>query len=107
PNVGSPDMIELFTHPEQWSRARRSISVFKFYQGTLRADSHADCPECGRNILPELVRVDAFNKLNSWGVSIGIEVGALKPWGCTESATLPVTMDAIQRVEAQRAVVSV
>jgi hypothetical protein len=106
PNLASADMLGLFTHPEQWSRARRSISVFKFYQSTLRADSPADCPECGGNILPALVRVDAFNKLNSWGVSIGIEVGAVKPHACAESASWPLALDAIGRVEANRAVVS-
>jgi hypothetical protein len=107
PNLGSPDMIDLFTQPLQWHAARRATSVFKFYERALLADTPAACPECGRNILPELVRVDAFNRLNSWGISIGIEVGALKSWGCAASATLPPTLDAMQRVEAHQAVVSV
>ena len=107
PNLGSPDMIDLFTQPTQWHAARRATSVFKFYERALLADAPADCPECGRNILPELARVDAFNRLNSWGISIGIEVGALKSWGCAASATLPPALDAMRRVEAHRAVVSV
>lgn len=30
PNIGSPDMLDLFTRPEQWSRARSQVRVFKF-----------------------------------------------------------------------------
>ena len=107
PNLGSPDMIDLFTQPAQWRAARRSTTVFKFYERALLADTAADCPECGRNILPELARVDAFNRLNSWGISIGIEVGALKSWGCAASATFPPALEAMRRVEAHQAVVSV
>ncbi len=107
PNLGSLDMLDLFTRPTLWRAARQATTVFKFYQRALLADTPAACPECGRNILPELARVDAFNRLNSWGISIGIEVGALKSWGCAASATLPPTLEAVRRVEAHQAVVSV
>jgi hypothetical protein len=106
PNMGSADMIELFTRPQQWPSARRSTDVFKFYERQLVADTPAECPECGRNIFPELARVDAFTRLSAWGVGIGIEVGVVKSWGCDASATLPLAMEAVRRVEARRAVVT-
>jgi hypothetical protein len=106
PNMGSADMLALFTRPDEWQSARRSTDVFKFYQRQLLADTPADCPECGRNILPELARFDAFRRLTAWGVGIGIEVGVVKPWGCDAFATLPSAMEAVRRVESRRAVVT-
>lgn len=106
PNMGSADMVELFTRPHEWRSARRSTDVFKFYQRQLLADTPAECPECGRNIFPQLARVDAFTRLDAWGVGIGIEVGVVKSWGCDAFATLPFAMEAVRRVEARRAVVT-
>ena len=106
PNLGSPDMIELFTRPQLWPGARRTVAAFKFYERALLADRPAECPECGRNIFPELARVDAFNRLNSWGIAIGIDVDAVKHWGCTAASTLPSAMDAVERVETRHAVVT-
>src|SRR5882724_1896279 len=81
PNMGSPDMIELFTQPPRWRAARQSTDVFKFYEQQLLADTAADCPDCGRNIYPQIARVEAFTRLNAWGLRIGIEVGVIKSWG--------------------------
>ncbi|HUG54904.1 MAG TPA: hypothetical protein VMR21_14940, partial [Vicinamibacteria bacterium] len=106
PNVGSPDLLELFTDPEAWRVARRSTDVFKFYAQQLLADRPRDCPECGENLFPELARVEAFTRLNAWGLGIGIEVGAIKPWGCVASATVPQARRAMRRVEDRRAVVT-
>jgi hypothetical protein len=106
PNLGSPDLIEMFTEPQAWRAARRSTDVFKFYAQQVLADRPRDCPECGRNVYPELARVDAFTRLNAWGLGIAIEAGAIKPWGCVASATLPLAVEAMRRVEARRAVVS-
>lgn len=106
PNMGSPDMLALFTQPQLWRSARRSIDVFKFYAQQVLADRPADCPECGPNIYPQLGRVEAFTRLNAWGIGIGIEVGVVKSWGCAASATLPLAMEAVRRVEARNAVVT-
>jgi hypothetical protein len=106
PNLGSPDTIEMFAQPKLWTAARHSTDVFKFYEKQILADRPADCPECGRNIYPELARAEAFTRLNAWGLAIGIEVGVLKSWGCAASASLPLAMDAVRRVEARQAVVS-
>src|SRR5438045_5880996 len=96
----------MFGQPRLWTAARRSTDVFKFYERQILADSARDCPECGRNVYPELARAEAFTRLNAWGVAIGIEVGVLKSWGCAASATVPPAMEAVQRVESRRAVVS-
>jgi len=106
PNLGSPDLLEMFSQPQAWRTVRRSTDVFKFYEQQILADSPSDCPDCAGNTFPQLARADAFARLSAWGLRIGIEVGAIKPWGCTASATLPLAMEAVRRVEAGRAVVS-
>jgi len=101
PNMGSVDMIELFTQPSQWRAARPSTDVFKFYEQQLLADTAADCLDCGRNIYPQLARAEAFTRLNAWALRIGIEVGVIKSWGCAASATLPLAREAMRRVETR------
>lgn len=46
PSIGSPDMVELFTRPEAWPKARGRIDVFKFYAAQVLDDAVA-CPACG------------------------------------------------------------
>lgn len=104
--MGSPDLIEMFTQPQRWRGARLSTDVFKFYEQQILADRPADCPECGRNVYPQLARAEAFTRLNAWGLRIGIEVGVIKSWGCGASATLPLALEAVRRVEAKRAIVT-
>jgi hypothetical protein len=106
PNMASRDMLALFTQPQLWRSARRSTDVFQLYAQQVLADTPADCPDCGPNIYPELGRVEAFTRLNAWGIGIAIEVGVIKPWGCAASATLPLTIEAVRRVEARNAVVT-
>jgi hypothetical protein len=106
PNVGSTDLLAMFTQPQDWRAARLSTDVFKFYERQLLADTPSECPECRGNLYPQLARADAFSRLNGWGLRIGIEVGAIKPWGCTSSTTLPLALDAVRRVESRRAVVT-
>jgi hypothetical protein len=104
--MGSPDLREMFMQPQAWRTVRRTTDVFKFYEQQLLADTPSDCPDCAGNTFPQLARADAFTRLSAWGLRIGIEVGAIKPWGCTASATLPLAMEAVRRVEAGRAVVT-
>jgi hypothetical protein len=104
--MGSPDLLEMFTHPQGWSGPRLATDVFKFYEQQLLADTPADCAECGGNIYPQIAKAQAFTRLNAWGVRIGVEVGVLKSWGCAASATLPLALEAVRRVEARRAVVT-
>jgi hypothetical protein len=106
PNLGSADLVDMFDRPQLWRAARQNTDVFKFYEQQILADRPADCPECGRNLYPELSRAQAFTRLNAWGIAIGIEAGVLKTWGCAASATLPPALEAIRRVEARNAVVT-
>ena len=99
PNLASEDMLDLFTRPEQWQRARSEVTVFKFYSGQILADA-TGCPDCGPNRLPNLASVGAFSRLGGWGIGIAIEVGALKTWGCRAEVTLPLAREAIARVRA-------
>src|SRR3954465_14081948 len=73
PNLGSADFVDMFERPQLWRAARQSTDVFKFYEQQILADTSADCPECGRNLSPELSRAQAFPRLNGWGIAIAIE----------------------------------
>jgi hypothetical protein len=96
PNMGSRDYPELFTKPEQWSAARSRINVFKFYTQNVLPDP---CPICGDNTLGTFVGVQAFQRLTDWGIAIAVEVGAVKPWGCTSDITFGVTKQVIRNVQ--------
>ena len=106
PNMGSSDLLAMFTPPPDGRAARLSTDVFKFYEQQILADTPSECPECRGNLYPQLARAEAFTRLSAWGVRIGIEVGAIKPWGCTASATVPLALEAVRRVESRRAVVT-
>jgi hypothetical protein len=106
PNIGSPDTIDMFGQPQRWRAARQSTDVFKFYEQQILADRPSDCPECARNIFPELSRAAAFTRVNSWNLAIGVEVGVLKPWACAAAASLPLALEAVRRIETRTAIVS-
>ncbi len=97
PNMGSTDYPELFTKPEQWSEARSRIDVFKFHSQNLL---YYDCKICGDNNLSAFVPVQAFRKLSDWGLATGIDVGAVKEWGCTGTREFEVTKTAVENVRS-------
>ncbi|MBI4673619.1 MAG: Ig-like domain repeat protein [Chloroflexi bacterium] len=96
PNMGSRDYAELFTKPAQWSKARSRINIFKFYTQNVL---DVPCAICGDNTLKKFVDVQAFQKLKDWGIAISVEVGAVKPWGCTSDVTFGVTKEVIGNVQ--------
>ena len=97
PNMGSRDYPELFTKPEQWTVARSRINVYKFYTQNVL---NVPCQICGDNTLSTFVDAQAFHKLTDWGIAIGVEVGAVKQWGCTGTEELRVAEAAIQNIRA-------
>jgi len=96
PNFGSRDYTDLFTKPELWSETRVRINVFKFYTQNMLDQR---CSICGGNTLKAFVEVDAFRQLNEWGIAIGIEVGAVKEWGCNGNETFRVASTVIQNIK--------
>ena len=97
PNMGSTDYPQLFTKPDQWYLTRSKVDVFKFYTQNVLYDP---CPICGDNTLGAFVDAQAFKKLTDWGIAIAVEVGAVKPWGCTSNVTFEVTERVIRNVQA-------
>ncbi len=96
PNMGSRDYADLFMKPEQWSAARSRINILKFYtQNVLEYP----CVICGDDTLRAFVTVDAFRKLTEWGIAIGVEVGAVKPWGCTGTEEFRVIKEVIGNIQ--------
>lgn len=103
PNMGSRDYPELFTKPEQWSKARSRIDVFKFYtQNVLEYP----CAICGDNTLDAFVEAQAFRRLTDWGIAIAVEVGAVKEWGCTGKEEFRVAKETIQNIRANGGIVT-
>jgi len=92
-------MLDLFTRPELWERARSRVTVFKFYPAQILADE-TGYPECGPNRLPNLARVGAFPQIRAWGLWIAVEVAVIKSWGCQAEVTASVALEAVARVQA-------
>jgi hypothetical protein len=103
PNMGSTDYAELFTKPDQWSLTRSRVDVLKFYTQNVLDDP---CTICGDNTLGTFVNAQAFKKLSDWGIAIAVEVGAVKPWGCTSDITFEVTERVIRNVQVNGGAVS-
>jgi hypothetical protein len=99
PNIGSPDLADLFTRPEAWSVARGRIDVFKFYAAQL-IDDGVVCAACGPNRPGALERAGAIARLGEWRIAVAIEAGAVKAWDCRAELTTPVALAAGRRVRA-------
>ncbi|MEW6405855.1 MAG: Ig-like domain-containing protein, partial [Chloroflexota bacterium] len=104
PNMGSTDFPELFSKPEQWPEVRSRIDVLKFFPQNLL---EVHWPLIGDNTLSAFVEVDAFRKLTEWGIAIDIDVGAVKPWGCTGVEEFKQANTAIQNVQANGGTVAI
>jgi hypothetical protein len=84
PGPGTLDYLRLFEHPEEWTRARSVVSVFKFYV------QHTQTPApsmVGPNSYDALLRVNAFRRLGSWRIKIALEAGSVKEFWCTPDAS--------------------
>jgi hypothetical protein len=78
PDGGSPDLVDLFSKPQLWTKARGQTDVIKFGPGQVNAAKASVT-----NGFDELQRVDAFGKLRQWGIDIAIEAPAVKEWDCS------------------------
>lgn len=101
PGPGTLDYLRLFEHPEEWTRARSVVTVFKFYA------QHTQTPApgiVGPNTYDALVRAGAFRKLTSWRIKTALEAGDVKEFWCTPDASgmeasVRSTLDAVQAIE--------
>jgi hypothetical protein len=78
PNDESPDLLDLFRHPEEWRGARSHIKVLKLSPRQFQSKSRLK-----RNTYQELSAIGAFGLVRSWGIALASEEGAVKPWDCT------------------------
>ncbi len=115
PNFGSVDVLDLFTSPEQWATARSHIQVFALAM-TQVATGGWSCTalphvNCGENHLQNLVDIDAFAKLESWGIDLALDsffagpIASVDPIVCASAEevfnlTLDGTANAINNVHA-------
>ena len=113
PNVGSVDMLELFTKPTQWEFVREKVDVFYFNASHVNS---WPCYWCEKNTLTNLVNVQAFSKLNQWNKDIAIAIAPPLPQGvyptqCNLEYQLALqyaynwTVDAITNVQSNGGVV--
>jgi hypothetical protein len=82
PGNDTPDLLDLFTHPELWPKARSHIAVFKL------APPQFEQPA----LLGGLQDVGAFATLKSWNIALASEEGAIKDWDCTGTKAAAVTL---------------
>jgi hypothetical protein len=94
-------MLDLFSRPEQWQRARGQVDVLQFYSQNLAFASPGDCPRCGRNVASGLESVGAFPSLSAWHIAVAIEAPALKSYACTFDEALPFVERALDNAAAQ------
>ena len=115
PNFGSVDGLDLFTSPERWATARSHVQVFALAMSQVATGgwSCAALPHvnCGENHLQNLVDVDAFAKLKSWGIDLALDsffagpIASVDPIVCASgeevlNLTLDGTANAINNVYA-------
>jgi len=77
---------ELFENPDQWAEARKLVDVLTYADHHLQKQFTDD--ELGA-WLP---------RLESWGIRLALEVGAVKPWGRTGEKTFGVERPIWERV---------
>lgn len=82
----SPDLPTMFEKPAQWAAARQKINVFMF------APENVEPYRKDTVNLQALTSVDAFRKLNQWGLATALEVPAVKGWDCSTHQTSLVTI---------------
>jgi hypothetical protein len=100
PGPGTLDYLQLFENPEQWTRARSVISVFKFYAQHTQTPASATV---GPNTYDALVRAGAFRKLSAWHIKTALEAGSVKEFWCTPDssgmdASIRSTLDAVKAI---------
>ena len=82
--IGPPDAPDgqsfraLFVHPEQWAESRRRIDVLAY------SDHRLD-----KQFTDDELRV-WLPQIEKWGLKLGLEVGAVKPWGITGQKTFDI-----------------
>ncbi|KKM16718.1 hypothetical protein LCGC14_1683040, partial [marine sediment metagenome] len=98
PNVGPPDLRQLFTKPHAWDGARQHIGAYKFYSHHLRVDE-GEHDLVGPNTYPALRDVGAFRKVRDWGLQTYVETGVVKEWDCDGTQLLARAHRILDRVE--------
>ena len=94
PNGDTPDLLDMFTRPDQWSQARSRISVFAFGPPQIMGKNQS-----GMNTSTDLAGVRAFQLLRSWGIRTAIGAPALKEWDCSGELETKRTLQYISVVE--------
>jgi hypothetical protein len=102
PGPGTLDYLQLFDNPEQWTRARSVVSVFKFYAQHTQTPASATV---GPNSYDAFVRAGAFRKLTTWKIKTALEAGSVKEFWCTPDpsgmeASIQSTLDAVKAIQA-------
>ena len=102
PGPGTLDFVRLFNAPQEWSRARRIVSVFKFYQ------QHTLMPPdriVGPNTYDAFASAGVFRQVKQWNIETAIEVASVKEHYCTPDArgmneAIAATIASVRAVEA-------
>jgi len=78
---------ELFEQPDAWKETRTRVDVLGY------ADHNLD-----RQFTDDQLRA-WFAKLRKWGIKLGLETGAIKPWGKTGEQTFRIERPKWERFE--------
>jgi hypothetical protein len=79
PNLGSEDLLRLFSEPDSWPRVRERINVFGFGFASLRDPNNAAIQKFGPgNNWLAIQRADAVRKLSDWGKLIDVTAQSIQ-----------------------------
>lgn len=93
PAGASVDLGKMFSDSSSWKEARSKIDVFELGPGEV--DAIVD----GRHGAEQsLVQVDAFRKIERWGMATAVGVPALKEWDCAADRTASISEQSIVNV---------
>lgn len=95
PDNETPDLLDLFRHPELWPAARARVNVLK-----LSAQQLSSGKPFKSNNFDDLVGAHMFATLAQWHMALAAEMGAVKEWDCTGQQAAKQTVDMLKNVAA-------
>jgi hypothetical protein len=78
PNIGSLDLLDLFSKPDLWKTTRKQVSTVQLYAQHIEYDAPFAPAMNGPNHWKSLSDVKALDLLKGWGLGLTIEMGAVK-----------------------------
>jgi hypothetical protein len=111
PNMGSEDLLRLFSSPEAWPTVRDRVDVFGLSYTALRDTNPAARKKLGPNTWEAIQKADVVKKLAAWGKALDLTAQPIQSYRQSPQKLPPalenaqhqaaLTIEAIDNVRAQ------